>query len=427
MTARATARPVGRPGRGNDVLIRALTFTVFLMFAMTTDAVGVIIPQIIKDFRLSMTQAGAFQYASQGGVALGGLGLGFLADRLGRKGAILLGLGFFAADAFLFGTSRSFAVFTALMFVSGLSVGVFKTGALALIGDISRSTRAHTSTMNLVEGFFGVGAILGPVLVTVLLGQGASWKWLYVASGGLCLVLIATALAVTYPKPSRRAASPVDLKRTLAIARNPWALGFGGLIMLYVGAEASVGVWMPTLLSRYRGADMLLAAYALPVFFILRAAGRFAGGWILARVRWTVVLAVCGLGVLACFLIAMTGGRAAAVYALPASGVFMSVVYPTLNSKGISCFPRSEHGAISGVLLFFTCVSGVATTLAMALIGDCMGDVGAGFVLATAQAALLSAALLANWLFDPSRALLSLREEAEYAASPEPPLKVRSA
>ena len=421
-----TARAGGQPGRRDAVLIRALTFTIFLMFAMSTDAVGVIIPQVIHEFRLSMTAAGSFQYASQGGVALGGLGLGFLADRLGRKGAILLGLSVFAADAFLIGVSRSFAAFTALMFLSGLSVGVFKTGALALIGDISRSTRAHTATMNVVEGFFGVGAVLGPALVTLLLAHGAAWKWLYVASGGFCVLLIATALNVTYPKPSRPAATPVDLKRSLAIATNPWAVGFGGVIMLYVGVEAAVGVWMPTLLAGYRGPAMLIAAYALPIFYVLRAMGRFIGGLVLGRWRWTLVLAVCGVGVLACFALALLGGRAVAVYALPASGLFMSVLYPTLNSKGISCFPRSEHGAVSGVLLFFTCLSGIATTLAMGLIGDRAGDAGAGFALATALAALLLTALVANWIIDPSRPLLSLREEAEYAADPELSLKARS-
>ncbi|MFZ9183612.1 MAG: enoyl-CoA hydratase-related protein, partial [Hylemonella sp.] len=48
-------------------------------------------------------------------------------------------------------------------------IGIFKSGALALIGDISSSTRQHASNMNLVEGFFGVGAIVGPAIVTMLL------------------------------------------------------------------------------------------------------------------------------------------------------------------------------------------------------------------------------------------------------------------
>jgi len=49
--------------------IKALTFLMFMMFAMTTDSVGIIIPEIIKQFNLSMTAASAFQYATMGGIA----------------------------------------------------------------------------------------------------------------------------------------------------------------------------------------------------------------------------------------------------------------------------------------------------------------------------------------------------------------------
>ena len=54
------------------------------------------------------------------------------------------------------------------------------------------------------------------------------------------------------------------------------------------------------------------------------------------------------------------GGPEPAVYLLPLSGLFMSIIYPTLNSKGISCFPRSQHGAVAGVILFFTALAAAA-------------------------------------------------------------------
>src|SRR5689334_24469902 len=88
--------------KSNMAAIKALTFLMFMMFAMTTDSVGVIIPEIVRQFRLSMTAAGAFQYATMGGIALAGFFLGFLSDRLGRKMTIIVGLSAFAADAYLF-------------------------------------------------------------------------------------------------------------------------------------------------------------------------------------------------------------------------------------------------------------------------------------------------------------------------------------
>ena len=171
-------------------LIKALTYLMFAMFAMTTDSVGLIIPEIIKTFHLTLTAAGTFQYATMAGIALAGLGLGTLADRLGHRRTIVIGLTVFAGASFLFAAGDTFLFFVVLMGLSGIAIGVFKTGALALIGDISTSTAEHTSIMNTVEGFFGIGSIVGPAILAYLLATGISWKWLYVIAGAMCVALM---------------------------------------------------------------------------------------------------------------------------------------------------------------------------------------------------------------------------------------------
>ena len=172
----------------NLALVKALTYAMFAMFAMTTDSVGLIIPEIIKTFRLTLAAAGAFQYATMGGIAVAGLCLGMLADRLGRRPTIVIGLTAFAAASFLFAVGQTFVFFVVLMGLSGLAIGVFKTGALALVGDISTSTTEHTSIMNTVEGFFSVGSIAGPALLASLLARGIAWQWLYVVAGAMCVM-----------------------------------------------------------------------------------------------------------------------------------------------------------------------------------------------------------------------------------------------
>src|ERR1043165_6072560 len=121
--------------QGDMAVFKNLTYLMFAMFAMTTDSVGLIIPEIIKTFRLSLTAAGTFQYATMAGIALAGFLLGHLADRYGRKSTIVVGLTLFAAVSYLFLAGTSFAFFSVLMAISGMAIGVFKTGALALIGD----------------------------------------------------------------------------------------------------------------------------------------------------------------------------------------------------------------------------------------------------------------------------------------------------
>ena len=111
---------------------------------------------------------------------------------------------------------------------------------------------------------------------------------------------------------------------------------------------------------------------------------------------------------------AILGGIVVAVFLLPLSGIFMSVLYPTLNSKGISCFRKHEHGAVAGVILFFTCVAAVLGPLAMGAVSDYFGDPKSGFIVATLFAIMLFAGLLLNWIFNPAGDRLQKLDHTEY-------------
>ena len=276
----------------NLTILKWLTFLMFMMFAMTTDAVGVIIPEVMKQFELSMTAAGLMHYMPMIAIALAGVFLGFLADKLGRKVTVIIGLAIFAVNSYLYITANTFGFIITLMAIGGLSIGVFKTGALALIGDISNSTKQHTSTMNAVEGFFAVGAIIGPSVVSYFLTKGVDWKWLYVVAGTMCVILIVMALLVEYPKTKKTTEDPINLSGTISMLKDPFALGFSIGAFLYVAVECAVYVWMPTLIAKYEGNLLLVATYSLTIFFVLRAGGRFLGVWLLSRYNWSVILSI---------------------------------------------------------------------------------------------------------------------------------------
>jgi MFS transporter, DHA1 family, quinolone resistance protein len=393
--------------------LKWLTSLMFLMFAMTSDAVGSVIPRVLEEYKLSLKAASAFHYAPMVAIAIGALSLGFLADRLGRKRTIVLGLALYGVSSLLFALGNAFLQFVALLAVAGVGISIFKIGALALIGDISRDNREHTRVMNTVEGFFGVGAIIGPAIVAVLLSRGFSWKWLYVCAAVICFILLVVAISARYPAMKAQDsenAERIDFARTLRLMRDPHALGFSLLIMLYVAVEVAIYVWMPTYLEDYHGAYAWLPLYALTLFFVLRAAGRFLAIWLLHRYRWNHILAVFGLAIFACFAGSLWFGVEAGAWLLPASGLFMSMIYPTLNSKGISGFNADSQGAVAGVILFFTAVAAAVGPLAMAAVSDAGGSLRHGFALATAFAGLLALGLVYNGIADPAAARLAARE-----------------
>lgn len=399
----------------NFSILKWLTYLMFMMFAMTTDAVGAIINEVMKQFNLSMTSAGLLHYGPMTAIALSGILLGSMADKLGRKRTIIIGLALFALNSYLFIIGNTFSVFLVLLMISGIAIGIFKTAALALIGDITRSTKEHTSTMNLVEGFFGVGAIIGTFLVSYLLKTQIDWKFLYIVAGTLCVILIVTALFVEYPTNNKAIAEPFNFRSTLKMVKNPYALGFSVGAFLYVAVESAIYVWMPTLLAKYSGNMIFIATYALSIFFILRAGGRFLGAWIMRNFNWTAALVIFSTAIFLSFLFSIIGGIRYAVVLLPLSGLFMSVIYPTINSKGISCFPKAQHGAVAGIILFFTAAGAALGPLLMGVVSDYFNKNALyGFGLATIFSSILLAGTVLNLILDPTKRRLEQIDESEY-------------
>jgi fucose permease len=111
--------------------------------------------------------------------------------------------------------------------------------------------------MNRVEGFLASAQHCRRLLPCC--SAPVSWKYLYVIAACICGLLIAIALMVRYPHTQHRSATPINLARTFDMMRNPYALGFSLLIMLYVAVEVAIYVWMPTYLQQYSGSATWLA------------------------------------------------------------------------------------------------------------------------------------------------------------------------
>ncbi len=412
----------GVANRRESRAARWLVCLLFLTFAMTSDAVGAVVARVIDELHLTLRAASAFQYVPMGAMSLGALALGGIVDRLGYRRAIVLGLGFYGLSSLLFAWGRHFDFFLVLLGFSGLGISLFKTGAITLIGAVTEDGDGHTRLMNAAEGFFGIGSIAGPAIVAALFSAGLSWKWLYVTAACICcgLVILTSCMRVRTVRDFRQPSAGVPFTaarvRTMTILKDRHALGFAALIVLYVTIESAVYVWMPTYTRAYHGRFTVLPVYGLTAFFALRAGGRFLGLWLLHRLAWTVVLLSCGLFILLCFAGAVYGGVDAAVWLLPLSGLAMSVVYPTLNSKGISCFARHDHGAAAGVLLFFTALAAALGPYCIGMVSDAWGSIRYGFILATMLAALLVIGLLLNWAFNPAGRRLAALAAGEPAA-----------
>ncbi len=402
----------------NLAIVKTLTYLMFAMFAMTTDSVGVIIPEVIRTLRLSLTAAGTFQYATMTGIAVAGFAAGIARRSIRpaphhRRGSRAVRRRLFSA------LGRKYAL------VLRSPADAVRTGDRHLQDGRDGADRRRIEIDRRTHGDHEhAGRLLRPRRHRRARAADA-------APG--CRLFLEVALChrrrsvrgtgrARAARPGYPEIATPGWERQLRSGTAPrcgirYVLAFSAGAFLYVAVEAAIYVWMPTLLARYTGSAAGLAAYSLSVFFLLRAAGRFLGAWMLRQVGWQLVLMVFSGCILACFALTVIGGVTWAAFVLPLSGLFMSVMYPTINSKGISCVQKRDHGAAAGVILFFTCVSAVVAPLMIGAAGDAFGDIIYGYRVASGFAALLFGGSVLNWAMNPTRAVLDERDLTEHVST----------
>jgi DHA1 family bicyclomycin/chloramphenicol resistance-like MFS transporter len=151
-------------------------------------------PVLGRELGVGVTATQATLSAFALGFALMHLILGPLADRYGRRPCLIAGLALFTGASVVCALADSIEALIAARFVQALGAGAGPLVARAVIRDVYGAEGAGRM-MGFVMAFFGVGAIVTPILgglVVDLLGWRANF---YVAAGyGVFLILLSAAL-----------------------------------------------------------------------------------------------------------------------------------------------------------------------------------------------------------------------------------------
>ncbi len=188
--------------------------------------------------------------------------------------------------------------------------------------------------MNRLHGCFGVGALVGPILMGVLIGAGISWRigYLLVALvlGGLTLVFVATRnLWETSSTPERSAPSvaAIPVRQVFAMP-----IVWVSLILFFciAGIEVTSGQWAFSVIEEGMGRADGIASLWSGLYWGAMAFGRLTLGPVAVRagtIRWiqgSVVGGAIGATIYA------TAPYPVASLGLIMIGISMSTVFPLL-------------------------------------------------------------------------------------------------
>lgn len=263
-----------------------------------------IAPLIREDFGLSVTQAGSFLSAYYIGPVLISLPAGWLADRWGVRGAMILGQGLIAIGLFAAAVAPSFWFLVVILVLAGAGYGVLNPtttkAGMAWFPPRQRATVVGLKQIGLPGGG-ALGALMMPPL-----GLALGWRVAVAFSAAVVggLALLTWALYRDLPEPVSSTTRGRTGFWTVLANRDLWLVGFSTLI--FAGVQTVFLSFLVLYLRDVVDLPLVVAAKYLVAAQVSGVAGRVLFGLLSDRVfggQRRVVLGIAGAGSIACALL----------------------------------------------------------------------------------------------------------------------------
>jgi MFS transporter, FHS family, L-fucose permease len=344
-----------------------LLCTAFVSVGLVIASLGPALPELARQTDKSLAQLGTLFTALFGGGLLAQWLSGILADRFGRRIVLVVAAAMFGASALVMSLSTKLPLLLVFASVMGLGYGGISLSVNVLASELTPHRRA--STVNLVNVFFGVGAIAGPLFAALAI----EW-WgtpIPALQTGAALALIVSPLAAIVDLPasaahgshSASASEVISEALTPAIDTNTRAKGAMSSLFvwscavvmgLYAGSEASVGSWTPVYLERTTRLDAVQAATITSAFWAALCAGRIAAAVAGLRLSSDRLLTVSYAAAAGGAVLVLVGHGIVSLttIGLIVLGFAFGPIYPTMMAVVTALSPRAAGAAASrlGVL-----------------------------------------------------------------------------
>lgn len=370
----------------------AAYFLSFIGLGLTTGSLGPTLSALATQTGVRLSSISYLFVARSLGYVVGSRG-GKLFDRL--PGNTVLGTTLFlmAAVMAVVPLTSSFWLIMVAMFVLGAAECSLDVGANILL--VRSQPGGVDSLLNALHSFFGVGALLSPVVLAAIIAGGYPKIDVYFV---LAMMLFPVAALLWYlPTPTPR----MRVTRTEKTRGNGQFVFLVALFLfLYVGAEVGFGGWIFTYVTVLKLSTATTAAYLTSGFWAALTVGRVVAIPIARRFSHSSILFVdlagCLISVMLILLIPHS--LRALIAGTCGLGLCMASVFPTLLSYANSRLHLT--GQITGGLITGASLGAMLVPL---VIGQLFESIGPRVVLLFAVALLIAMSLVMAMLHRASR------------------------
>lgn len=317
-----------------------LAFSGLLLVGLLSGAWGVLLPGLSNFYHINKSVVGLLFFASATGYFLSALCSGFLIQKLGLRWYLIIGTTAFLAGNLILFIKPPFALVLLTRMLMGIGVAVIEAGLNMFIAGLPKN---NTSFLNYLHAFFGVGALIGPVIASFLLSAQWDWSTTFLIWAAVTLLLLVGFIFFFHQPPAITAEEPgeaTEIQQSTAPAESSlltalklpivWLATF--YLFLYCGVETSVGNWAYSFLLEQRREPELLAGWIVSGYWMGLTLGRFIFNDLAKRLHISIsgmmYLAIGG-ALLGLLILTTVPGVAADALGFGLIGFSIGPIYPT--------------------------------------------------------------------------------------------------
>lgn len=309
---------------------------------------GAILEQLIDHYGLTYKDGGQWIMNQFLGFLAGVLLAPSVTARVGKRVAVLLAVGILTLSAAAYSLLLPWGWMLAIAPLAGVGFGMTETVVGAMIIDMVKNGKA--AAMSRLETFFGIGALLIPIVAAYLIQQSV-WQISFPILAAMAGIMFVLWLTLSFGELddqlgfiSRAAAEkgePGESADLLAARAAEASVFFGYprkslpflllaalFFMIYVGMEMSFSNYLPSFLIIRSGLEESGAAAVLSLFWGTVVLGRLFAGVLADRMGFSRYLFIATAGASVVFFLIAVMGQLSWVLALIAlSGLFLSGIF----------------------------------------------------------------------------------------------------
>lgn len=375
----------------NNFLVGVILL-IWFVISFVTNILGPLMPIIIQTYKLSLTMAAFLPFSFFLAYGIMSIPSGIMIERIGEKKSMLIAFSLNFIGALAFGLYPQYGIALGSLFIIGMGMAMLQV----IINPLMRTAGgeenfAFFSVMG--QLVFGLASFISPFVFSYLLAalstnpienplvailgslvkDNLSWTALYWLFSFIFLLILLLLSFIKMPvvelKDDEKSGATAVY---LGLLKNKEVLLFFVGIVAYVGTEQALANWMSEFLRAYHGVDPNKeGAQAVAWFWGLMSLGCLLGLALLKLWDSKLILKIATLISMVTLSVALFGDKDMALYAFPAAGFFISVMFSIIFSLALNSVAQ-HHGSFSGILCSGI-FGGALVPLIIGSLGDAIG------------------------------------------------------